>query len=179
MRWRPSPVLGEAPNYTPFEVAAHAATTGAARPAHDFWRRLAESKKVSAEMVKLAGEMARRVAEAGASDIAGRSICDAQQEPKRTAPELPFWFVFHASTPIPAFPQSREMAPSDARGREWKTSRQRIALHHHVAPLVHGYQAARCISFVLVALGQHALNRVDALPARDRLRASLHVRHIA
>ena len=65
MRWRPNPVLGEVPDYTPFELDAYAATTGAARPAQDFWRRLAESKKLSAAMVKLAGEMARRVAEAG------------------------------------------------------------------------------------------------------------------
>jgi hypothetical protein len=65
MRWRPNAVLGEAPDYTPFEVDAYAATTGASRPAHDFWRRLAQSKNVSGGMVKLAGEMARRVAEVG------------------------------------------------------------------------------------------------------------------
>ena len=65
MRWRPNPVLGEAPDYTPFEVDAYAATTGAACPAHEFWQRLAKSKKVSAGMVKLAGEMARRVTEVG------------------------------------------------------------------------------------------------------------------
>jgi hypothetical protein len=65
MRWRPNHALGEAPDYTPFNIEGYAATRGAARPAHSFWVRLAESKKVSAGMATLAGEMARRVAEVG------------------------------------------------------------------------------------------------------------------
>jgi len=65
MRWRPNQVLGEAPDYTPFDVEGFAATGGAARPAHDFWLRLAGSRKVSAGMVDLAVEMAKRVAEVG------------------------------------------------------------------------------------------------------------------
>jgi HipA-like C-terminal domain len=62
MRWRPNPALGEAPDYTPFNVDGFAASSAAARPAHSFWLRLAESKKVSVGIAKLAGEMARRVA---------------------------------------------------------------------------------------------------------------------
>jgi hypothetical protein len=73
MRWRPNHSLGEAPDYTPFNVEGFADTNGAARPAHSFWVRLAESQKVSVGISKLAGEMAKRLAEVGLMTTRQRS----------------------------------------------------------------------------------------------------------
>ena len=78
MRWRPNPVLGGAPDYTPFDVDEFAATGGAARPALDFWLRLTGSKKVSAGMVDLAAEMAKRVVAAAPEQIGLRSTTRRQ-----------------------------------------------------------------------------------------------------
>jgi hypothetical protein len=62
MRWRPNPVLGDAPEYQPFDVEGSAATSVAGRRALDFWQRLARSGDVSAAMARLATEMAARLA---------------------------------------------------------------------------------------------------------------------
>ena len=61
MRWRPNPLLGEAPDYAPFDVQALATHVGAARPAQDFWDRLSRSERVSRGMTTVAREMGRRV----------------------------------------------------------------------------------------------------------------------
>lgn len=64
MRWRPDPLLGGAPDYAPFEPDAASLSSGAVRPAADFWARLAEHQHVGAALRSTAAQMARRIASA-------------------------------------------------------------------------------------------------------------------
>jgi hypothetical protein len=63
MRWRPDATLGGAPDYSPFELDAIAASSPARAIAHEFWGELAGDARVSKKLRRLAKEMTARMAQ--------------------------------------------------------------------------------------------------------------------
>ena len=64
MRWKPSPEMGGAGDYTPFEPEISPLTRPALAPARAFWERLAALDKVSTGMRAVAAQMSQRLAAA-------------------------------------------------------------------------------------------------------------------
>ena len=64
MRWKPSPEMGGAADYTPFEPEISPLTRPALAPARAFWERLAALDKVSTGMRAVAAQMSQRLAAA-------------------------------------------------------------------------------------------------------------------
>lgn len=64
MRWRPDAATGGARDYAAFELDQASASSPAAEPAREFWLELEAHPSVSAGLKAVAGEMAKRIAEA-------------------------------------------------------------------------------------------------------------------